>query len=167
MNYNTLRLSQLVNDNINQRRRSVGKGSRETQYRNLIKTSTDTINDVLRNIQRHRVGQTYGEVWNLNVGKTGLKTNKIHLQSLATILARKSSGAPAITIVADFITFILMHHNIPLDVKPVVATPARDTGGGGAAATVTEPVTVEPVPATMVQNDDDELDWESFADEIL
>jgi len=171
MNYNTQRLSQLVNNNINQRRRPVGKGTRETQYRNLIKTQTDDINLALKAIARHRVGQTYGEVWNLNVSKTALKKNKAPLQQLAAILARKSGGAPSIGVVADFITFVIMHHNIPVDVAAVAASAlvvvkvTSDEGCGAAAAPMEEMPELEqttPTPSMAVNDGDD--DWETFAD---
>jgi len=178
MNYNIQRLSQLVNNNINQRRRPVGKGTRETQYRNLIKTQIDDINPALKAIARHRVGQTYGEVWNLNVSKTALKKNKAPLQQLAAVLARKSGSAPSIGVVADFITFVIMHHNIPVDVAafasssheaaapPPAVSVASDEGGGAAAAPVIsekpEATSAPPPPPLDANNGED--DWETFAD---
>ena len=149
MNYNIQRLSQLVNNNINQRR-PVGKGTRETQYRNLIKTQTDDINTALKAIARHRVGQTYGEVWNLNVSKTALKKNKAPLQQLAGILARKSSGAPSITVVADFITFVIMHHNVPVDVAPMLLLllQADEIESAASTAPMEKPAAVEQTTTT-------------------
>jgi len=162
MNYNQTRLTQLVNNNINQRRRAVGKGTRETQYRNLLKTQTDDINWALKTIMRHRVGYTYGEVWNLNTSKTALKKNKIPLQTLATILSRKMGVPPAIAVVADFITFVIMHHNVPDDV-------VEEREGGAASVAVADtgseaPVTKETKPALELADNNGDDDWESFAD---
>ena len=123
MNYNTSRLSDNVNNNINRRRRAIGKGSRETLYRNLCKTHLEPINSALRDIARHRVGNTYGEVWNLNTGKSSLLKNRLPLLALAHIFANKVGGAPAIAVVADFITFVMMHHNLPVEDVVSVASP--------------------------------------------
>ena len=161
MNYNQTRLTQLVNNKINQRRRAVGKGTRETQYRNLLKTQSIDINGAIKDIMRHRVGHTYGEVWNLNTSKIALKKNKIPLQTLAMVLSRKMGVVPVITVVADFITFVMMHHNVPVDVVEEVK---KDEGGGDAAALVEEtPEVGVEEPATVSANDGDD-DWESFVD---
>lgn len=162
MNYNTQRLTQLVNNNINQRRRAVGKGTRETQYRNLCKTQNSEVSAALRSISRHRVGHTYGEVWNLNASKKAHGKNRAGLQQLATILASKTTGVPAITVVADFIAFVMMHHNIPVD--DVVEEVEKVECGGSAEALVEEtPEASVEEPISIAANDGDD-DWESFAD---
>ncbi len=163
MNYNQTRLTQLVNNNINQRRRAVGKGTRETQYRNLLKTQSADINGALTYIMRHRVGHTYGEVWNLNTSKIALKTNKIPLQTLATVLSRKMGVVPVITVVADFITFVMMHHNVPVDVveERSEAAALPDTGR---PSIVEAPVTEETKPALDLADNSGDDDWETFAD---
>jgi hypothetical protein len=159
MNYNISRLSDNVNNNINRRRRAIGKGSRETLYRNLCKTHLEPINSALRDIARHRVGNTYGEVWNINTGKSSLLKNRLPLLALAHIFANKVGGAPAIAVVADFITFVMMHHNLPVeDVVPpsVVAAPSPPPSVAVAAPTVV-------LDMPLADNDGDD-DWESFAD---
>ena len=160
MNYNTSRLSDNVNNNINRRRRAIGKGSRETLYRNLCKTHLEPINVALRDIARHRVGNTYGEVWNLNTGKTALKKNRLPLLALAHIFANKVGGAPAITVVADFITFVMMHHNLPVEDVVSVASPPTPTVVAVAAPS---PSVATVVPTPLADNDGED-DWESFAD---
>jgi len=160
MNYNTSRLSDYVNNNINRRRRAIGKGSRETLYRNLCKTHLEPINIALRDIARHRVGNTYGEVWNLNTGKSSLRKNRLPLLALAHIFANKVGGAPAITVVADFITFVIMHHNLPVEDVTPIASPPTPTHTL-APTTTTTLATVLPTP--LPDNDGDD-DWESFAD---
>ena len=157
MNYNTSRLSDNVNNNINRRRRAIGKGSRETLYRNLCKTHLEPINSALRDIARHRVGNTYGEVWNINTGKSSLLKNRLPLLALAHIFANKVGGAPAIAVVADFITFVMMHHNLPVEnvVSPVVPPTVVPVAAPPPSPTV--------VPMPLADNDGDD-DWESFAD---
>lgn len=164
MNYNSQRLTQLVNNNINQRRRAVGKGTRETQYRNLCKTQNSEVSAALRSISRHRVGHTYGEVWNLNASKKAYGKNRGGLQQLAAILTSKTDGIPAITVVADFITFVMMHHNIPVDdVVEERSGPAAlyDTGR---TSIVETPVTEEAAPALDLADNSGDDDWETFAD---
>jgi hypothetical protein len=160
MNYNTSRLSDNVNNNINRRRRAIGKGSRETLYRNLCKTHGEAINVALRDIARHRVGNTYGEVWNLNTGKTALKKNRLPLLALAHIFANKVGGAPAISVVADFITFVIMHHNLPVEDVVSVVVPPTPTP---TLAPPPPPSVAPVVPTPLAANDGDD-DWESFAD---
>ena len=160
MNYNTQRLTQLVNNNINQRRRAVGKGTRETHYRNLCKTQNSEVSAALRSISRHRVGHTYGEVWNLNSNKKAYGKNRGGLQQLAAILTSKTDGIPAITVVADFITFVMMHHNIPVD--DVVAERSEH-----AAVMVEVPVMAETTHALNLADNSGDDDWESFADAML
>jgi hypothetical protein len=158
MNYNTSRLSDNVNNNINRRRRAIGKGSRETLYRNLCKTHGEAINVALRDIARRRVGNTYGEVWNINTGKSSLLKNRLPLLALAHIFANKVGGAPAITVVADFITFVMMHHNLPVEDVVSVVVPPTPT------PTLAPPPLVTPVDAPPLAANDGDDDWESFAD---
>ena len=166
MNYNIQRLTQLVNNNINQRRRAVGKGTRETHYRNICKTQNSDIDAALRSISRHRVGHTYGEVWNLNASKKAFSKNKRGLQQLATVLANKSDGIPAITVVADFITFVMMHHNITTKDEPEELQDAAPSEG---SAQMEESVVPPPPPCApeVLAENEGEDDWESFADATL
>ena len=160
MNYNTQRLTQLVNNNINQRRRAVGKGTRETHYRNICKTHNSEVTAALRSISRHLVGYMYGEVWNLNASKKAYGKNRPGLQQLAAILTSKTGGIPAITVVADFITFVMMHHNVPVD--DVVEERSEQS-----PVIVDAPVTEETTHALNLAENNGDGDWESFADSML
>ena len=170
MNYNTQRLTTIVNTNINQRRRAVGKGTRETQYRSICKTHHMQIDAAVRSLFRHRVGHTYGEVWNLNSSKKAHGKNKAGLHQLATILASKSSAIPAITVVGDFIAFVMNHHNITVVEEPrekiTPMVPASATAAQEQATSESTPVALAPSCEVLGENDGDE-DWESFADSAL
>jgi len=163
MNYNTQRLTQLINNNINQRRRAVGKGTRETHYRNICKTQHTEVSDALRSISRHRVGHTYGEVWNLNTSKKAYGKNRMGLQQLASILNSKMDSTPAITVVADFVTFVMMHHNIPMhdDSPEVLEEPSSQ------AIVSEEVIPQDSKPESNLTENSGDDDWESFADSML
>ena len=169
MNYNSQRLTIIVNNNINQRRRAIGKGSRETQYRSLCKTFHSQIDDAVRSLSRHRVGHTYGEVWNLNSSKKAFAKNKNGLQTLANILASKSALLPDINVVGDFIAFVMNHHNITVveepreKITPMVPASATATAAQEQATSETTPLALAPSCEVLGENQGDD-DWESFAD---
>jgi hypothetical protein len=107
-------------------------------------------------------------VWNLNSSKKAHGKNKAGLHQLATILASKSSAIPAITVVGDFIAFVMNHHNITVVEEPrEKITPMAPASAAQEQAT-SEPTPVAPAPSCEVLGENDgDGDWESFADSAL
>ena len=173
MNYNTQRLTLLVNNNINQRRRAIGKGSRETHYRSICKNLHHEIDSAILSISRHRVGHTYGEVWNINTSKKAYAKNRHGLLQLAHILASKSDSIPAISVVADFITFVMIDHNDSSFTYTYTSTPSH-SHTPTPTPTVPADATATPTP-TLPATDNASYnilpnygnhDWESFAQSL-